>query len=109
MITREMYTDKLNTTNELDCDIAWAIIEQEREQYQALVDAAVAWDQCDPNTSRVWTDTCNSLIAAVKPFLPPPSIPDRLDALAVKMSSLPISTEVHAIAAELREKHGGGE
>ena len=86
---------------------------QERKQYQALVDAAVAfyqWRQWAGNPDMANKET-RAVMDAAKQFMKPsPSIADRLDALADgDYYSGQLESSLRAIAAELREKHGGGE
>ena len=85
-----------------DCaeDVADKIDAIYSEQYAELVEAAVAY------RDSVITDSCSeefkTLRRAIQPFLPPPSIADRLDALAIGTTEGQ-RVKLRAIAKELRE------
>ena len=109
MITREqvhIYVDDPQTV-----DIIMSLIEQEREQYQALVDAVSHTHKIQlepPDVEKAMLALAAVFKAHRELMEPPPSIPDRLDALANFLEAeglLSQSEYTRAITAELREKH----
>ena len=108
MITREQFDEKWDYAR--GCinmrDQIWEFIEQEREQYQALVDGVKEIIDSMPQGDNS-INGCK-LRELYKPFLPPTSIADKLDAavedfLNYKMTVFEYNEKVQAIAAELRE------
>ena len=106
MITR----DQLSITND---DDIWKLIEQEREQYQELVDAAVAAYKELEFRGHGFSNnsTGKKLDEAIKPFLEPQSIADELDALASDLydSGRHLwERKLRELADRYRELHGEG-
>ena len=128
MITREqiqaVVEDSYNQSSQTAMeDAVMTLIEQEREQYQALVGAVGKWKAGYFSERIPGTDKEAAIYNAYQSLFPPPSIADRLDALAGKAMAMtaedlhskrdevvyPLFKELKALAAEYREKHGGGE
>ena len=118
MITREQIAEALDKGEPFagQIDDIMSLIEREREQYQALVDAVSHAHKIQlepPDVEKAMLALAAVFKAHRELMPPPPSIPDRLDALADKCQK-PVSygqatvtdfeAKLRAIATELREK-----
>ena len=110
MITRKdiqtVITETLPYAKEVFITKIMNLIEQEREQYQELVDAAVAWrnrfdDRFGEEPESEWL---KEIYKATEPFLPPQSIADELDALADEYRL----DNLKELANKYRKLHGEG-
>lgn len=82
------------------------LTDQREAEFAELVEAAVAYTESYGIADL--RNVYSNLKKAAKPFLPPTSPADRLDALALSPEDLNTTEaimKIRAIAAELREKH----
>ena len=94
MITRE-------DIQHLSVEQILKLITAEREQYQALVKAAVAWASLWKDETMLIHEQSRQLHKTVKPFLKP-SPSERLEELAAYQSNI-LASKLREIAAAVRE------